>query len=92
MKQPTIKELLGRIAELENRIQQLEAQPREHHYHYHSPVHVPPAPTPEVRPTPFIPYRVGDLPPWGTVTIGDAPYWPNTTSTATWSGGHFEIH
>jgi hypothetical protein len=38
----TLKQALKRIEELENRVKQLEAAPKqEYHYHYHTPAYVP---------------------------------------------------
>ncbi len=50
-------ELLKRIAELEHRVAELEAQPREQHTHFHTypPVYVQPYPLPPPPIQPLIP-------------------------------------
>lgn len=57
----------ARIAELERRVKELEAQPKETHTHFHTypPLYVQPyAPPQPFQPTPWEPYRI---------TWGDAP-------------------
>lgn len=58
--------LEDRIVELERRVKELEAQPREYHYHYHPPVFQQPYAAPATIP--------------GQIYIGDPPYNPNTTT------------
>lgn len=70
-----IERLKQQIAALEKRIQKLETQPREYHHHYHAPVVLPP-----IQPPVEMPYRI---------TVGDPPFWPNTTGTVTWSAGGY---
>ncbi len=81
----TKKQLEDRVADLERRVQELEAQPREQHTHFHS--HVGYVQQPYVQPTiplPLAPYyepykiTCGDYGitnaagavPWGTSTCG----------------------
>lgn len=58
------QKILERITDLERRVKELEAQPREYHYHYHPPVFQQPSPA-------TIP---------GQIYIGDPPYNPSGTT------------
>jgi hypothetical protein len=59
------RELLERVGEIERRVKELEAQPREYHYHYHPPA------VQQPYTSPVIP---------GSTWIGDPPYQPNSTA------------
>jgi hypothetical protein len=78
----TKQDLEERVAELERRVKELEAQPREQHFHYHPPVYVPP-PQPAPAEQPYRIY-IGDPPGWGTTTIG--PWITSGTATVAWGG------
>ena len=78
-----VEQLKARIVELERRVKELEAQPREQHFHYHSPVYQQPYGVPDAIPVPLQPtspykIKIGDpstvpnplIPKWGSVTMG----------------------
>lgn len=74
-------ELKRRLADLERRIKELEAQPRETHFHYYPPIHQPLQPSPPLQPQRIY---IGDPPYQGTTTV---PWIPSSTETITWDGG-----
>ena len=59
-KQPTVKELLARIAKLEARVCELESRSVLHIHHHHDPVSVPYRETPQ-------PYPIGPNFPWSPI-------------------------